>query len=83
VIWAIIAPGRGRAVETLSGCCHPPGKRSGNRITGKLITFRHPFTLSGLDGIQPPGNLHPADREGDARRTLVCRLGPNCDNSGS
>lgn len=26
-----------------------------DRTTRKLITFRRPFTLSGLDGIQPPG----------------------------
>jgi len=25
------------------------------RTTSKLITFRKPFTLSGLDAIQPPG----------------------------
>lgn len=26
-----------------------------SRSTGKLVTFVRPFTLSGLDGIQPPG----------------------------
>lgn len=26
-----------------------------SRITIKLVTFRKPFTLSRLDGIQPPG----------------------------
>ena len=26
-----------------------------SRTTSKLITFRKPFTLSGLDEIQPPG----------------------------
>ena len=26
-----------------------------NRITTQLVTFRRPFTLSGLGGIQPPG----------------------------
>ena len=26
------------------------------RITSKLIIFRRPFTLSGLNGIQPPGS---------------------------
>ena len=26
-----------------------------NRITSKLVTFRKPFTLSGLGDIQPPG----------------------------
>lgn len=26
-----------------------------SRTTSKLVTFRKPFTLSGLDGIQPPG----------------------------
>ena len=25
------------------------------RITGKQVTFRSPFTLAGLEGIQPPG----------------------------
>lgn len=25
------------------------------RTTNKTITFEHPFTLSNLDGIQPPG----------------------------
>ena len=25
------------------------------RITSKLVSFRRPFTLSGLEGIQPPG----------------------------
>ena len=25
------------------------------RITSKSVTFRRPFTLSGLDGMQPPG----------------------------
>jgi hypothetical protein len=25
------------------------------RTTSKLVTFRKPFTLSGLDAIQPPG----------------------------
>lgn len=27
-----------------------------NRTTSKLVTFRRPFTLSGLDGIQPSGS---------------------------
>ena len=26
------------------------------RITSKLVTFRKPFALSGLGGIQPPGS---------------------------
>jgi len=26
-----------------------------SRITTKLVTFRRPFTLVGLDGVQPPG----------------------------
>jgi len=26
-----------------------------SRLTSKMVTFRRPFTLSGLDGIQPPG----------------------------
>jgi hypothetical protein len=26
-----------------------------SRTTSKLVTFRKPFTLSGLEGIQPPG----------------------------
>ena len=26
-----------------------------SRTTSKLVTFQRPFTLSGLDGIQPPG----------------------------
>ncbi len=26
-----------------------------SRTTSKLVTFRKPFTLAGLDGIQPPG----------------------------
>jgi len=25
------------------------------RITNKTITFKHPFKLSNLDGVQPPG----------------------------
>ena len=25
------------------------------RITSKSVTFRRPFTLAGLDGMQPPG----------------------------
>jgi hypothetical protein len=27
-----------------------------SRATSKTVTFRRPFTLSGLDGIQPPGS---------------------------
>lgn len=27
-----------------------------NRTTSKLVTFCRPFSLSGLDGIQPPGS---------------------------
>jgi hypothetical protein len=27
-----------------------------SRTTSKLVTFRRPFTLSGVDGIQPPGS---------------------------
>jgi hypothetical protein len=26
-----------------------------SRTTSKLVTFRRPFALSGLDGVQPPG----------------------------
>lgn len=26
------------------------------RTTGKTVTFRHPFTLSGVDDVQPAGN---------------------------
>lgn len=26
-----------------------------SRTTSKLVTFHKPFTLSGLDGLQPPG----------------------------
>lgn len=27
-----------------------------SRTTSKLVTFRNPFTLSGVEGIQPPGS---------------------------
>jgi hypothetical protein len=27
-----------------------------NRITTKTVTFRHPFTIEGLDGWQPAGS---------------------------
>jgi hypothetical protein len=27
-----------------------------SRTTSKLVAFRKPFTLSGLDGVQPPGS---------------------------
>jgi hypothetical protein len=53
VIWAIIAPGRGRAAQSLFGRCHIKERTMNNRGTGTQITFRRPFTIAGLDGIQP------------------------------
>lgn len=56
VIWAIIAPGRGRTAQAVR--LLPPFRESvmQSRTTSKLVTFRRPFTLSALDGIQPAGS---------------------------
>jgi hypothetical protein len=56
VIWAIIAPGRGRAALSRPAAAILQESVMESRTTSKLVTFRRPFTLSGVDSIQPPGS---------------------------
>ena len=56
VIWAIIAPEGGWAASRRRpAAVTSKGTDMETRTTTKLVTFRRPFVLPGLDGPQPPG----------------------------
>ncbi len=55
MIWAIIALGRGRAAKRRPAAAIFQESVMERRVTSKLVIFRKPFWLSGLDGEQLPG----------------------------
>jgi hypothetical protein len=73
VIWAIIAPGRGRMVVTSSGRCHRLRKESAmeTRATSRHVSFRKSFTLRGVTAIQPAGR-YVVRSEQELLDTVTC-----------